>query len=416
MSRIGQAFRAAAVALFTGLAAGPASAQQPPPAPEITDYVMPDSVLPAGHFRRPACTLGCPTPACPTPGCPTPYPPGTMPPGYYPGYPAPPGRPPGTPPGMPPGMPPMPGQTPAVPEPTMPSEAPSFAGFEAGAGLGQTASAKGAYIENAVPVTMFRLRFDAGYNNNRPDRANFFYPKCGCFGTRDSLGPPLPETNVDYQELTPYLEVALNNRLSVFADIPIRFLNPDMNSNKTGLSDVSFGAKYAIIRTQRRVVSLWARTITPTGAFRDGLGTANWWIEPGILYLEQMSERWQVFGELRDQAFLSKRTDFTGNVLRYGLGSSYVVADGPWGYAAPVGEFVGWTALGGKEADEIGNVTSSSGDTIVNAKVGLRVGFGEPALGQFFATRSDLYVGYARALTGEVWYKDMFRLEYRFFY
>jgi hypothetical protein len=316
-----------------------------------------------------------------------------------------------------PGYPtPQPGQPPMVPEPTIPStEAPSFAGFEAGAGLGQTASAKGGYIENAVPITTFRLRFDAAYNNNRPDRAAFFYPKCGCFGTRDSIGPPLPETSVDYQELTPYFEVALSDRFSVFADIPIRFINPDVNANDTGISDVSFGAKYAIVRDSRRVVSLWARTITPTGGTREGLGTGHWWIEPGLLYLEQMSERWQVFGEFRDQVYLSRRTDFVGNVLRYGLGTSYIVADGSWGYAAPVGEVVGWTVLGGKEFDNT-IAESASGDTIVNAKIGLRIGFGEPAIGQYFATRSDLYVGYGRALTGEVWYKDMFRVEYRFFY
>ena len=56
----------------------------------------------------------------------------------------------------------------------------------------------GGYIDNAVPVTMFRLRYESAYGNNRPDRAEFFYAKCGCFKTPDAKGPPLPETNVDY--------------------------------------------------------------------------------------------------------------------------------------------------------------------------------------------------------------------------
>jgi hypothetical protein len=43
-------------------------------------------------------------------------------------------------------------------------------------------------------------------------------------------------------------------------------------------------------------------------------------------------------------------------------------------------------------------------ETILNAKLGVRVKF---------ADRSDLYVGYGRALTGTVWYKDMLRVEYR---
>jgi hypothetical protein len=405
MSRLGKLCRAAAVAVFASIPVSPAAAQQPVPLPEISDYVIPDSVLPVGFFGRSKCPPGCAVPTCP--------------PGAIPGYLAPPGTmppwamPPGT---IPPGTMP-PDQFPTTPQPTLPEDmgTPSFAGLEGGAGLGETVAVKGAYIENAVPVTMFRLRFDAGYRNNRPDRASFFYPKCGCFGTLDALGPPLPETSVDYQELTPYLEVALSDRFSVFADIPIRFINPEVNANATGISDVSFGGKYALIRNERRVLSLWMRTIAPSGGFREGLGTAHWWLEPGLLYLEQMSPRWQVFGEFRDQIFLSRRTDFTGNVLRYGLGTSYIVADGRWGYVAPVVEAVGWTALSGKELAE-DQAVSASGATIVNGKFGLRIGFGEPAIGQFFATRSDLYVGYARALTGEVWYKDMLRLEYRFFF
>jgi hypothetical protein len=313
------------------------------------------------------------------------------------------------------------GQQPATPPGTAPGQAappsPTFAGVEGGAGgTGQTVASKGAYIENAVPVTMFRMRYDSAYGNNRPDRAEMFYAKCGCFGTRDAHGPPLLESKVDYQEATPYFEYAFSNRFSVFADIPVRFINPEQNANAAGISDVSFGMKYAFIADQQRVWSLWLRSIAPSGNPRLGLGTGNWWIEPGVLFLEQLQPRWQVFGELRDQAFLSRRSDFTGNILRYGLGTSYIVADWRWGYMAPVGEFVGWTALSGKEADETGAVISARGDTIVNAKGGVRFGFGQPQIGQFFATRSDLYIGYARALTGDVWYKDMLRVEFRYFF
>ena len=46
---------------------------------------------------------------------------------------------------------------------------------------------------------------------------------------------------------------------------------------------------------------------------------------------------------------------------------------------------------------------SASGDTIINAKLGVRAG------GQ----RQDFYVGYGRALTGEQWYQDIVRFEYR---
>lgn len=263
------------------------------------------------------------------------------------------------------------------------------------------------------------------YFNNRPDRAEFFYAKCGCFRTQlspgdplydpNAKGPPLPETRVDAQELTPYFEYAFNPRLSMFVNIPIRFINPTANANAAGLSDISFGAKYAMIYNQNRIVTFLLQTVTPTGEIGSGLGTGNWWIEPGVLWLEQLNPKWQVFGEIRDRVYLSRQSDFTGNVLRYGLGTSYMVASGCSGYIAPVAECVGWTVLDGKELTENGPV-SSAGTTIVNAKFGVRIGFGAVNPGVAYPTRSDLYVGYGRALTGAVWYKDMLRVEYRLFF
>ena len=57
-------------------------------------------------------------------------------------------------------------------------------------------------------------------------------------------------------------------------------------------------------------------------------------------------------------------------------------------------------------------IKDADGDTIVNAKVGVRFGFGS-LQEQGLLSRSDLYVGYGRALTGTVWYKDILRVEYR---
>ena len=37
------------------------------------------------------------------------------------------------------------------------------------------------YIDNAIVGTNYRSRFDAAYDNPLPDRAEFFYPQCGCF-------------------------------------------------------------------------------------------------------------------------------------------------------------------------------------------------------------------------------------------
>jgi hypothetical protein len=87
---------------------------------------------------------------------------------------------------------------------------------------------------------------------------------------------------------------------------------------------------------------------------------------------------------------------------------------------APISEFVGWTCLGGKELDaKAPNSTRSAvGDTIVNAKIGLRFGLGDyrEASGSALNDRHTFYFGYARALTTDVWYANMLRIEYQFYY
>ena len=201
------------------------------------------------------------------------------------------------------------------------------------------------YIENAAPVTMARIRFDSAYDNNRPDRGEFFYAKCGCFQTADAHGVPLPEKKIDYQELSAYAEWAFTQRFSAFFNVPIRFLNPEVNANSSGLSDVSFGGKYAFVYNQNRIMSLRVNFQAPSGSTTSGLGNGNWWVEPGLLYLEQINQRWQVFGQFIFQAPIGTRSDFTGNMINYGVGTSYVVTQGSWGYVAPVVEMVGWTVL-----------------------------------------------------------------------
>ena len=124
-----------------------------------------------------------------------------------------------------------PSQEPSPPRPEPQPAAEPILGAEqaAATGTGQVALAAptmnnlAGYIDNAIPMTQVRLRFDAAYDDNRPDRAEFFYAKCGCFkpsGVR-APGPPLAETSVDYQDLSTYVEGALSNRFSAFVEVNI---------------------------------------------------------------------------------------------------------------------------------------------------------------------------------------------------
>jgi len=283
------------------------------------------------------------------------------------------------------------------------------------AALGDSLTSFGpGYLDNAVPFSHFRLRFDSAYRDTRPDRAEYFYGKCGCFRPADpnAPGPPLPESSVDYQDISAYMEWAPRDRFSVFLEVPYRFLNPEKNNNVSGLADMNAGFKFALVRTDCRVVTFQGRIYFPSGDPDRGLGNDHVSLEPSILIAQNLSERLQLFGQFGDWIPVGG-TEFAGNILRYGAGVSYTAVDNGRISISPVVELLGWSVLSGKEVIDLqGTVANASGDTIINAKVGVRIGFGG-ARNQGMLGNSDLYVGYGRALTGETWYRDIVRVEYR---
>jgi hypothetical protein len=262
------------------------------------------------------------------------------------------------------------------------------------------------YIDSAIPGDIFRFRFDSAYDNPRPTRAEFFYPKGGPSGP----GLPDPEPRVDYQELSAYLEMAASDRLSGFINLPTRFLNPEVNPNHAGFSDMDTGFKYAFLRTDRQVATLQFRTYIPTGDSHRGLGTHHVSLEPALLFFDRLADRLALESELRYWASVGG-TDFAGDIIRYGIGLRYDAYQGPRIKLMPVIEVVGWTVLDGKELvvppSGAAFVQEAGGDSILNIKFGVRMRMRD---------RADLYVGYGRPLTGDRWYSDIVRVEFRMFY
>ena len=232
----------------------------------------------------------------------------------------------------------------AAPSPV--PEAPSFAP-ETSAAVGGSTFAYGGYIDSAIIRSQIRLRYDSAYDNNRPDRAEFFYAKCGC--NPGGRGPRELESRVDYQDINTYIEFAASNRLSGFIEVPVRFLNPDMNDNTAGLSDITAGVRLGLIANPGQAYTFQLRAYAPTGDDDRGLGTGHASLEPAFLVFQKLTDRLYVEGEFRDWIPIGG-TDFAGNVLRYGVGMAYNVAPSPERqFIAPVVEFVGWTVLGGKQ-------------------------------------------------------------------
>ena len=286
------------------------------------------------------------------------------------------------------------------------------------------------YIDNAIVGTQLRFRFDAAFGSNRPDRAEFLWAKCGCFrvdGTDPDAPGPAPstptaaggirETRVDYQELRLDMEYALTDRFSAFIEAPFRTLNPTVNDNAAGFGDLRAGVKYGLFARSDRSLTFQLRTYLPTGDSFRGLGTHHVSLEPALLYFQRLSDRWTLEAELRDWVPIrgssglgtSQPTgSFAGNILRWGLGVSWEAYSAGSLRVTPVAEVVGWTVWGGFASGSTDGTThfveSAAGDTIVNLKTGLRISHSH---------RSSLYVGYGRSLTGDIWYRDIVRIDYR---
>ena len=271
------------------------------------------------------------------------------------------------------------------------------------------------YIDTAYVGSMVGLRTEMAYGNDFPDRAEFFYAKCGCFrnfGDPKAPGPPLPESSVDFQTVQADIQLALSERMAAFVELPFRFINPEQNDNSAGVGDVQAGIKFALWNDEEMTITFQLRAYAPTGAAERGLGTAHPSLEPALLLYERLTDRWTLEAELRDWIAIdgssglgthSPTQPFSGNILRYGVGLSYLVHETESARISPVAEFVGWSVLEGQESNTI-DVSDAAGRTIVNAKLGLRIagdGWG------------SLYAGYGRALTNSVWYEDIIRVEYR---
>lgn len=294
-------------------------------------------------------------------------------------------------------QPPAPAEEqPLVTQPTLDSE-------ESGA---SAKSSTVGYIDSALPMSLFRLRFDAAYDFTRATRAEFFYARPHPLGP----GLPRPEPRIDYQDLSAYLEVAGGKRISAFVDLPWRFLNPEVNADTNGFSDMNAGFKFAFLYRDDLVATFQFRTYIPTGDATRGLGNHHVSLEPAFLLYKSLSDRFGVEGEVRYWVPIDG-TSFAGDLFRYGLGMHYDVYKTCKATVSPVVEFVGWTVLSGQESAVTPSgfvlVKDASGDTIVNAKLGVRLTMDK--LG-------DFYAGYGRSLTGDRWYENTWRLEFRWFF
>ncbi len=304
---------------------------------------------------------------------------------------------------------------PSKPKPSSDSDRPPIEGSMVG------------YIDDAIVGSEVRFRFDAGFSNNSPDRAEFFYAQCGCDGPGAHGPGPGLALNLNFQQLYMRGEYAPIKRLSFLVEVPIRWIEPltfDPNTvppgqkpfgNQSGLSDLQAGFKFALLAKPQQYLTFQFIASFPSGDSSKGLGTAHYSVAPSILYFQKMTNRLSLEAQVGDTHPISSsgQMDFAGDVFTYGFGPSYVLYQGESVRFAPVVELVGWHVLGGLANNDDALINSGytdpfvnvSGTNIVNLKVGGRLSIGN---------HNSFYAGFGQALTHEVWYRHILRVEYRY--
>jgi Putative MetA-pathway of phenol degradation len=293
------------------------------------------------------------------------------------------------------------------------------------------------YIENAIVGSQIRIRSDAGFGAQFPDRAEFFYAKCGCYQSNlagsglpaydpNAPGPgPGVVTKLNFQQLYMQAEYAPHRRFSMFVEVPVRWIQPTAFvsgfgsfNNHAGLADVTAGFKAALLASRRHYLTVQLKAYFPSGDASQGLGTNHYSVEPSLLYYQALSDRlavesefgiWHPIGGSAGvvSASTSAPSSFAGNVIFYGVGPSYQLVRKERVRLAPVVEMVGWSVLGGYQTvwvspTRIGD--PASGTNILNIKIGARISLSHG---------NSFYIGYGRGLTDAVWYSDLVRVEYR---
>jgi len=203
----------------------------------------------------------------------------------------------------------------------------------------------------------------------------------------------------------------------------VRFVDGEWLGSSSGLGDIRAGFKWGLLNNPNHHLTFQLRGYFPTGDAKAGLGTDHASVEPGLLYFGRLNERWTMAAELRYLAPIDGTSgrgtgfseDYSGDVVRYGLGFGYDFRLASGTTVTPVVEVVGWSVLGGLTLSSADGTPFGTtlpgfgyrevdGDNIVNLKLGLRFGFGE---------KHSIFAGYGTALTDDHWYDDVVRIEYR---
>lgn len=258
-------------------------------------------------------------------------------------------------------------------------------------------------IDSAQPQSAKGLQFGLDYGREFVDRAGIYWRRIG------GGGPMLPEDSVNAQEARIMLEVG-SEKFSTTTIIPFRAVDPEINPNHAGLSDMSVTTKTVLLDGSQLQMTQIFRSFFNTGASSSGLGTGNISFEPGMLMRYKFRPQTEFHGSLTYLFPVGADPIASGQAIRWGIGGAHTTIDTDSFALLSTLELTGWNVLNGTETLPNSLTTvSSDGVEIVNLTTGMRWVIDNGSdLGLFEA-------GWATTLplTGDRWYEASLMFDLR---
>lgn len=241
---------------------------------------------------------------------------------------------------------------------------PTFGSPEGGIGRDRVALAPHV-IDISQPQNQFRLGVDLVSDFRLPDRAEYLWSKPG--------RGPAPERAVSYQDLRFLMETG-GPKFSVGTEIPIRILDPEINLNTAGLSDLNLTTKLVLFDGDEYQLTQIFRAYFNTGAPRKGLGSGHISLEPGLLARYRASDTLYWHGALQYWIPVGSDPVHSGQVLSYGVGWSHLLYDSDTFAVVDTFEVMGWSVLDGQKLDPITfQPIEIDGEAVAHLYPGLRI-------------------------------------------
>lgn len=258
-------------------------------------------------------------------------------------------------------------------------------------------------IDSATPQNMKGIQFGLDYGRRYVDRAEIYWRRIG------GGGPPAAEESAKAQEARIMLENG-GEKFSVTTIVPFRAIDPVVNPNHAGLSDMSVTTKTVLLDGSKLQLTQIFRSIFNTGAASSGLGSGHISFEPGMLARYKLRPQTELHYSLTYLFPVGSDPIASGQALKWGIGGVHTTIDTDNLALLSTLELTGWNILNGTETPPWSLVPlSSDGVDIINLTTGSRWVYDNGSdLGLF-----EFGIATTLPLTSDQWYDASLMFDFR---